>query len=140
MRDVDNIFEKIKRDGHRLTKIRKAMVVILVAEKCLLSASEIRARLSASDLAADRTTVYRELSFLLEKNIIKEIRIADRKTYYEIVSSEHHHHLVCTKCDSVQEIVMGNHLKRQEDRIYKKAKFKVLAHSLEFYGLCRKCK
>ncbi|MDZ4385269.1 MAG: transcriptional repressor, partial [Candidatus Moranbacteria bacterium] len=89
MLDIDNIFEKIKLDGHRLTKIRKAMIGILFADKCLLSASEIRTRLSASGLTADRTTVYRELGFLLGKNIIKEIRIADRKTYYEIVSPEH---------------------------------------------------
>ncbi|MFA7208780.1 MAG: transcriptional repressor [Parcubacteria group bacterium] len=140
MLEIDGIFEKIKSDGHRLTKIRKAMIGILFADKCLLSASEIRARLSASGLAADRTTVYRELGFLLGKNIIKEIRIADRKTYYEIVSPEHHHHLVCTKCNRVQEIAMGNHLKRQEDRIYRNEKFKVLAHSLEFYGLCRNCR
>ncbi|NTU66827.1 MAG: transcriptional repressor [Candidatus Moranbacteria bacterium] len=135
---MDNILQKIKKDGFRLTKIRKAMVGIFVGEKKPITSSEIQEGLSLVDIKADRTTVYRELLFLLERKIIKKIQFSDHKMYYEICS-DHHHHLVCLKCNSVKEIVLEGHLERQEKDIYAKEKFKVLEHSLEFYGLCEKC-
>lgn len=135
---MDTILQKIKADGYRLTKIRKAMVMILCNQRCLIASSDMQTRLSKSHIKADRTTIYRELRFLLEKNIIRKIQLGDDKTYYEI-SAEHHHHLVCTKCNKIKEIVIGKHLEEQEKKIYKKEKFKITSHSLEFYGLCHKC-
>ena len=109
MSEINSILEKIKEDGHRLTKIRKAMVKIFSEESCLLTLSEFLARLKTLNLKADRTTVYRGLCFLLEKDIIRKIQLADNKVYYEL-TSEHHHHLVCTKCNRVQKIILGKHL------------------------------
>ena len=135
---MDAILQKIKNDGFRLTKVRKAMVKILFEQGCLLASSDIQTKLSKLHIKADRTTIYRELQFLLEENIIRKIQLGDDKAYYEI-SAGHHHHLVCTKCNNIKEIVIGQHLEQQEKKIYQKEKFKVLAHSLEFYGICSNC-
>ena len=135
---METILQKIKEDGFRLTKVRKAMVDIFCDEKCLLSLSEIKAKLTNLHVKTDRTTVYRELLFLFEKNIIRKVQLGDDKTYYEI-SAGHHHHLVCTRCNKVKEVVIGQHLEEEEKKIYKKERFKVLNHSLEFYGLCSNC-
>ena len=94
---MDAILQKIKNDGHRLTKVRKAMANIFCDEKCLLSLSEINGKLAKLHMKTDRTTIYREILFLLEKNVIRKIQLSDNKTYYEIADS-HHHHLVCTNC------------------------------------------
>ncbi|NTV41469.1 MAG: transcriptional repressor [Candidatus Moranbacteria bacterium] len=139
MAQIKTILEKIKADGHRLTKVRKAMVQILVSQGCLLTALDIQQKLKKLQAKADRSTVYRELCFLLEEKIIRKIQLGDDKTYYEI-STGHHHHLICNKCNKVQKIVIGEPLKTQEKKINQKEKFKVLSHSLEFYGLCRKCR
>ncbi len=139
MSETNLILEQIKSDGHRLTKVRKAMVEILCEEKCLLTPPEILDHLERRHLKVDRTTIYRELCFLLEKNIIRKIQLGDNKIYYEISSPQHHHHLICTKCNKVQEIFLDKHLEEQERQIYRKEKFKVAFHSLEFYGLCSDC-
>jgi Fur family transcriptional regulator, ferric uptake regulator len=139
MPEFNSILAKIKEDGHRLTKVRKAMVKIFSEEKCLLTASEFLTRLKSLNLKTDRTTVYRGLCFLVGKKIIRKIQFADNTVYYEI-TSEHHHHLVCLKCNRVQKIVLDKHLEEQEREIYKKEKFKVSSHSLEFYGLCGNCR
>ncbi|NTW89810.1 MAG: transcriptional repressor [Candidatus Moranbacteria bacterium] len=138
MTQADAILERMKRDGYRLTKVRKAMVEAFSDEGCLLSPADIKARISASRIHADRTTVYRELCFLTENDIIRKTRLANGAAYYELASN-HHHHLICTKCSGVQKVVMGRHLEEQEKRIYKDENFKVVSHSLEFYGLCRHC-
>ena len=135
---MDTILQKIKDDGFRLTTVRKAMVRILFDENRPLTSSDIQAGLLSLHIKADRTTVYRELLFLLDRLIVKKIKFDDHKMHYEICSG-HHHHLVCTKCSAVKEIVLGEHLEQQEKKIYRKEKFKVLSHSLEFYGLCSKC-
>jgi Fe2+ or Zn2+ uptake regulation protein len=139
MAQIKTILEKIKADGHRLTKVRKAMVKILASQGCLLTALDIQQKLKKLQARADRSTVYRELCFLLKEKIIRKIQLGDDKTYYEI-STGHHHHLICNKCSKVQKIVIGEPLKAQEKKINQKEKFKVLSHSLEFYGLCRKCR
>jgi Fur family transcriptional regulator, ferric uptake regulator len=135
---MDTILQKIKNDGRRLTKVRKAIIKILFDDGCLLSPVDIARKLLSLNIKADRTTIYRGLVFLLENNIIKKIQLDDNKLYYEICS-KHHHHLICTKCNDIKEVVLGKHLGKQEMMIYKKDKFKVLSHSLEFYGLCEKC-
>jgi Fur family transcriptional regulator, ferric uptake regulator len=135
---MESILLGIKNAGFRLTAVRKAMVKIFFENGCLLTSSDIHVELSKLCIKADRTTIYREVQFLLEKKIIRKIQIGDDKTYYEI-STGHHHHLVCNKCNGIKEVILGQHLEDQEKKIYKKEKFKVLSHSLEFYGLCDKC-
>ena len=136
---MNTILQKIKGSGFRLTKVRTAMAKILFDGKRPLTSSDIQTQLSRLRIKADRTTVYRELLFLLEQNIIKKIQFADNKIYYEICA-EHHHHLICTRCNNVKELFLGKHLEQQEKKIYKKENFKVISHSLEFYGLCGKCR
>ena len=136
--DMDAILQRIKNSGFRLTRIRTAMVKILFDENRPLTSSAIQTQLSSLGVEANRTTVYRELLFLLERNIVKRVQFTDHKMHYEICV-EHHHHLVCIKCNKVIEIVLGEHLEEQEKEIYGRENFKVISHSLEFYGLCGNC-
>ncbi len=138
MTDADTIIGNIRADGHRLTRIRVFMIRTLFEAQRPLAPSEILTRLAGFDIRADRTTVYRELRFLMEQNIVGHIKLGDHRNYYEILT-EHHHHLVCKGCKNVKAVVLDNHLEDEERKIYKKEKFKVISHSLEFYGLCDSC-
>ena len=129
---------KLRKDGHRITSARSAIIHLLVETDEPLSASKIRSTLKLQRLSLDRATIYRELKFLLTDNIVRKIQFAGKATHYEIESG-HHHHLICVKCNSVKIIVLGRHLERHERQIYKKENFRVISHALEFYGLCRKC-
>jgi Fur family ferric uptake transcriptional regulator len=139
MSSINTIISEIKAEGHRLTKVRLAMLKILAKTKLPLNSATISTKLNALNVGANRTTVYRELVFLVENNIIKKIQFSDHKMYYE-VCADHHHHLICNKCHKIQEIVLGEHLERQEKQIYKQKNFQVISHSLEFYGLCQNCR
>ncbi|MBM6838788.1 transcriptional repressor, partial [Clostridium saudiense] len=60
---------------------------------------------------------------------------------YELVHSdeEHrHHHLVCNKCKKVFE-VQDDLLEELEERIEKTYKFRILDHSVKFFGICSEC-
>jgi len=132
------ILNKLRGGGHRITKARSAIIDILLQFKSPLTPPAIFTSLNRQGLTSNRATVYRELSFLLAHDIVRQVRFAGKATHYEI-NSGHHHHLVCLKCNSVKDVVLGKHLEHHEQQIYEKEKFKVVSHSLEFYGLCNNC-
>ena len=130
--------ENIKSNGFRITSSRRAIVKILCNAKIPITATQILNKLLDLKLETNRITIYRELCFLTENDFAQKIQLADHKMYYEI-SAEHHHHLICTKCRLVKKIILGNHLEKQEQDMCKKEKFKSVTHSLEFYGVCKRC-
>lgn len=136
--DKEIIFENLSGGGKRMTKARRAIVEILSKARKPLTSAQVLAKLSGAGLRADRSTVYRELCFLVDRKVAEIIKLDDSKIYYEI-PSVHHHHLICTKCKSIKPVVLDKHLEEQEREILKKERFKVTAHSLEFYGLCERC-
>ncbi|HMR01620.1 MAG TPA: transcriptional repressor, partial [Candidatus Gracilibacteria bacterium] len=87
----------------------------------------------------NKTTIYREVYFLLEQNILVEIDFGDRKKRYESASSEHHHHIICLKCSKVQDIQLESDLSEDQKKIEQETNFKITNHSLEFFGLCNTC-
>lgn len=91
-----------------------------------------------SKIGVNKTTVYRQIEKLLIDNIIIEVELGDGKKRYELKSLDHHHHLVCKKCGSLEDIELDESVILNE--VSKRTTFKVESHNLEFFGLCRKCK
>lgn len=130
----------LKKSSERTTPIRTALIEILSKSKTPLTPQELLASLNKKGFRANKTTVYRQLETLQEFAIVHEVQFADRSKRYELVSENgHHHHLVCLKCRRIEDVEFPTDLEAQEKAIWKKNKFKVLQHSLEFFGICRKC-
>ncbi|MBM6860694.1 transcriptional repressor, partial [Clostridium saudiense] len=84
---------------------------------------------------------YRTVLLLEEVNVIYKLDLNDGCSRYELVHSdeEHrHHHLVCNKCKKVFE-VQDDLLEELEERIEKTYKFRILDHSVKFFGICSEC-
>jgi Fur family ferric uptake transcriptional regulator len=136
--NIETIYESIKSKGKRLSKARKAIIEILFQSPCLLSTSDILAKLKSRKIQPDRSTMYRELLFLAKNNIITKETIAE-KDYFEL-PTDHHHHLVCTSCNAIKKVVIGKHLHKEEKQLEKDNEFVITNHSIEFFGLCRNCR
>jgi Fur family ferric uptake transcriptional regulator len=102
-----------------------------------MSLAHLRAELKERSLKPDRSTLFRELIYL-SKHAIAVKNTISGVDYYEI-PHDHHHHLVCLGCNSIDKIDIGNHLEKQEKSIAKQSEFTVINHSLEFYGYCKDC-
>jgi Fur family ferric uptake transcriptional regulator len=131
----------LREKGFRITKIRQAMLDVFAASKQPHSALEILATLSITYPTVNKTTVYRELEFLVKNAVVSEIDILDGMKRYELLESgHHHHHLVCKECRDIQCVEVPHHdLDALESRIRKSHNFTVTSHVLEFFGLCKKC-
>jgi len=91
----------------------------------------------------DRATIYRTLNTLKKDHLIRIVEIGDGQIRYE-TCMDHHHHLICTKCKATQRIELSpadeKRLKKIQDNFQNEFHFNFLEHSLEFFGLCTKCK
>jgi Fur family ferric uptake transcriptional regulator len=132
-------FDELKRRGHRMTKVRAAIIQVLSRRELPLAATDLMTSMKKMGLRPNKTTIYRELTFLIEAGVVAKVDLGERKKRYESVSKGHHHHLVCLKCHTIEELEMQAHLTDQEDEIEKEHDFQVMRHALEFYGLCRRC-
>ena len=132
------IFQKIRACNGRITKIKQSIVDILLQKGCLISQSDILGHLKKKKISPDRSTLFRELSFLTKNQIILKNTIADID-YYEI-PHRHPHHAICMKCNQIDKVDACSSLKKQEKEISEKNNFHTINHSLEFYGYCQKCR
>ena len=135
----EKILKDLREQGYRVTKVRREMIMMLANAKAPLAASDMLKSLEKKSPAVNKTTVYRELDFLRENNIVQEVEFGDKKKRYEI-SDRHHHHVVCLECKKVEDVDLQSDLEAQEKKIGRQKNFKVLNHSLEFFGLCADCK
>ena len=124
--------------GHRVTKTRKEILELFYFGEPL-SAADLIKKLALKKLFPNKTTVYRELDFLLEQGIIQAVDFGDGVKRFESSLIPHHHHLICTNCRSVSDIIIKNNLCQEEKRIARLTNFQAVSHSLEFFGLCRNC-
>lgn len=120
----------------RITSARKEICLLLEKTHAPISAEEILEKINV----AHKTTIYRELAFLEGEGLIQKIEFGDGVRRYERAEMEHHHHLVCIECKKVADVHLAEDLDVQERSIARKTGFKILNHSLEFFGLCSKCK
>lgn len=102
-----------------------------------ICANEIIDNLKKNNITPNKTTIYRALTSLTNSGYLQQIIIDSNTSYYEKAQS-HHHHFICTHCKTIEDF--------EPDEI-SEAKFisklkgkKILFHTLEFFGLCEKCK
>lgn len=139
MEIVDNLIGQLKKKGFRFTKIRKALLELLVKSHKPLSSPEILRTFSKKGITVNKTTIYRELTTLKDNNIVSEIQLGDNTKRYEVAHSPHHHHLICLACKKIEDLIMEKDLDREEEKINQSKGFRVVTHSLEFFGLCGVC-
>ena len=138
MNILEKTLERWKKEGYRMTKNRSALLELFLKEEHPLSADEVLKKLKRKRLTLDPSTLYRELEFLRQEEVIEEVQLQKRRLF-ELSFKEHHHHLVCRNCEAIEEVEMDHELKDLERRLQRKTGFKVQSHSLEFFGLCPAC-
>ncbi len=133
------ILTDLKAKGHRITKARAAMVEMFVLHTAPLTAKDVEDYFEKRKLSVNKATIYRELTFLLEEQILHIVHLSPDILYYELSGRKHHHHVVCTSCGKIEDI----NVKREEtliDAVAQKTNFRIDSHSLEFFGHCNNCR
>ncbi len=127
---------KLANFGLKETKTRRKILTLLENSKEPMTAEDIFKVLLEDEI--NLSTVYRTLNSFISRNLIsKEIR-QDGIAVYHYITSEHHHVLICTKCN--KKIFLDDCPYQEIDRsIYEKTGFSIKHHNIELYGLCKDC-
>ena len=136
--DMKTSREFLKTRGLRETRARVAILGVFLAAPSPVSVPDVLSALSESGQVFNKTTLYRELEFLMAEGIVSLALALGSCQYYEL-SREHHHHLVCTSCGDIQDIEAREDLCRFEHELWHEKGFRVARHSMEFFGVCQKC-
>ena len=138
--DKTEILINLFRKGFKLTRARTRIIEHFISSHSPISIPEIVSTLHKAEIMVNKTTVYREIDFLLEQNLIRSVDLRERGKRYEFAGQNHHHHLICVNCKKMQDFESENDLSEIELKIYKDFGFSVIQHSLEFFGLCSNCR
>lgn len=133
----------VTRDGQRYTPVRQALVEALDATDQPLTIPELLMR--RPELA--QSSAYRNLNVLEAAGVVTRIVVgsADEHARYELSEdlTEHHHHLICEACGSVDDFVVPPDvealLDRAMARVARKHRFTIDGHRLDLIGTCSRC-
>lgn len=127
----------LQKNNLKMTHARQVVLDLFLKTRTPIAADVIFSYLSQKKCETDRATVYRILDTFVEKGIINRMEFQEGKFRYEIVGSDHHH-LICEKCGSIEDISDCS-LPKLEKEIRIKKGFLVKRHALEFFGVCASC-
>ncbi|MBD7910360.1 MULTISPECIES: Fur family transcriptional regulator [Clostridium] len=140
--DYNVLKEELKKKGYKLTPQRRAIVDTIVdSEGKHLTAEEIYDEVKKNCPEIGLATVYRTILLLEEIGVVSRLHLNDGCSRYELVHSDEthrHHHLVCNICNRVIE-VEDDLLEKLEAKIESSYDFKIVDHSVKFYGICSEC-
>ena len=131
----------LARHGFRRGGARNAVVELLDAQDCALTAQEIDDRLRGDGRAVGRASVYRILEMLTELRLVARIDVGQGVARYEPLqpSGDHHHHLVCDRCGQVAPFEDAS-LEQAIARVSRRLSFSVADHDVVLHGACRDCR
>lgn len=137
--ELSSLTGRLRRESHKITGPRAAILEILRHHPHPLSNKEIFAELPKGQ--CDLATIYRAMQLLEKLGMVKRFDFGDGAARFELIregDDGHHHHLVCTRCAGVVEIDECFPAEIEE-RIARENRFAAVTHRLEFFGVCPDC-
>lgn len=83
-------------------------------------------------------TVYRTLSLLEDSDMVTSLSFGAQGKKYELGAKDHHDHLICTQCGTIEEFV-DEEIENKQHKIAEEFGFLMQEHSMQIYGICRAC-
>jgi len=135
---VRDLSEGMAARGRRPTAQRLVVLEALRGAKRTVTAPELFDQLREDNPLIGRATVFRTLDSLVDAGLAQRFERPGHVYAYAACSSAHHHHLVCTVCNTtieIDEAALGMLTRELESR----HGFTVHHATLDFYGLCERC-
>jgi len=131
---------RLAEAGFRRGGARSAIIALLDAQECALSAYDIEDALRGERGVA-RASVYRVLDDLVGLGLVTRIEVGQGTARYEAArpGGDHHHHMVCDRCGEVQPFADAD-LERAVDRLAHRVAVDVAEHEIVLHGSCAACR
>lgn len=139
---ITEVATRMSAAGQRLTTSRRHIVDVLASADRPLSIPEI---LEATPAVA-QSSAYRNLASLERVGVVTRVVTSDEWARFELSEdiTGHHHHLVCSRCGAVTDVVVPDDIERRLDStlgtLATSAGFTLQHHRLDLIGVCAQCR
>ena len=132
---------RLRAVGQRYTAQRRALVEALRRGGNPVAIPD----LADPRLGLPQSSVYRNLGVLEQAGAVRRVVTGEEFGRYELAEdlTQHHHHLVCRNCGTVEDVTVAPSLERQVQRslvdVEDRTGFSAVSHRLDLFGTCRNC-
>jgi Fur family transcriptional regulator, ferric uptake regulator len=130
---------RLAAGGRRRTAQRVLVAEALASARRALSAQELYERIRNAHPTIGRATVYRALEQQVQDAMASRFERDGHVSAYIACDAEHHHHLVCTRCQRVEDLA-EDVIAPLLASVGRRHDFQVDHAALDFYGLCADCR
>lgn len=135
----DELTTMVQEAGLRVTDHRILILGVIAKVKQPITVYDLVVTLRAKE-NIDQATVYRNLNSLHEAGLLRRLDFNHGHAHFELETGRASHQIVCGRCETIEKIE-GVSVDGAIQKMLKKSKqFKnTTTHSIEIYGLCKKC-
>jgi Fur family ferric uptake transcriptional regulator len=94
-----------------------------------------------------QSSLYRNLAVLQDAGLVTRVDVGEDRAFFELselVTQEHHHHLVCRECSTVVDVALPARAERALGRALGDAAhdagFELTDHRVDLVGVCATCR
>ena len=138
MEPPNAIVQALEAAGYRLTSPRRSLADLVIDLDGHFTASELAAASRQRGLRIGRATLFRSLELMIELGVVERLDMPTGEHTYVACVPTHHHHVVCARCGRTAEVDDAGLAGAVRD-IERQSGFRIDAHRLELFGLCRHC-
>ena len=138
----DHVRDRLTRTRQRYTDGRRDLVDLLLDIDRPLTIPELLDR----GVGQSQSSLYRNLAVLEQCDVVRRLSSVDDAARYELTEdlTEHHHHVVCTRCGRLDDVVLPPEVERQlhvaVDHVATALDYEVAEHHVELVGTCPDCR
>lgn len=135
------VADRLRGHGKRYTTNRRALVEVLGDSDRPLTIPELLDR----DRRIPQSSAYRNLTVLEEAGVVERVVTSDEFARFELAGAltGHHHHLICSLCGEVKDVMIPDHVEHQLDkeaaRIGAEEGYTIDEHRFDIIGRCSRC-
>jgi Fur family transcriptional regulator, ferric uptake regulator len=129
--------EQLLHEHHlRVTSARRAILEELFLRQEHVHPDTLLEELHKQGKKVSRATLYRTLSLLIDKGLMRKIHLGDGNVDYDPnYGIAEHDHLICLKCGKTIEF-RDEMLRSREQEICSKLQFQPVRRSVKIFGYC----
>ena len=137
--EIDLFDDCVRSKGLKQSGQRRDILRTFLKTEKHLTAEELFHLVKKRNPSIGVATVYRTIKLICDCGLGRELRLDNNSVRYEhLFNHDHHDHLYCKNCGELTEVV-DVEIERLQEKLAKKAGFKMQGHRLIIHGLCRKC-
>ena len=138
MSDLQDLMDRVRQRGLRLTQQRRAVLQALYELDGHASAETVHRRIKEQRRTVDLSTIYRTMERFRDAGILSQTDLGQGCALFEIMRDHPHHHLICQACGRVVDLDHG-YLDPLARAIRRDLKFEPILVHMAIFGLCPEC-